>query len=408
MAPTGGNDPSQIITFGCRLNLHESEEMARLGAGQGKMIVVNSCAVTTSAERQARQAIRKIHHAHPDADIIVTGCASEIAPDAYRALPGVTRIVPNRDKLQAAQWASAPVKNDFPEVPGQHIRAFLQVQQGCDHQCTFCIIPHGRGASRSFPVEEVIVKARSLIAAGHQELVVTGVDIASWGVDLLGRPALGTLCRAVLREVPELRRLRLSSVDPAAFDDDLWTLIAEEPRLLPHLHLSLEAASNLVLKRMKRRHSREDALHLVKRARDLRPDMAFGADLIAGFPTETAAQAQETYDFVAECEIAYIHAFPYSERPGTPAARMPPVPHPQRTARAARLRERGEANRRAYWTRLIGQETEILMEKDGIGRSPHFAPVKIVSQQAQRGEIITVRLVALDNEAIVAEIEAHG
>lgn len=407
-APTGDTNPSQIITFGCRLNLHESEEMARLGAGQGRMIVVNSCAVTTSAERQARQAIRKIHRAQPDAEIIVTGCASEIAPDAYRALPGVTRIVPNRDKLQAAHWASAPPKSDVPEARGQHIRAFLQVQQGCDHQCTFCIIPHGRGASRSFPVEDVIAKARALVAAGHQELVVTGVDIASWGVDILGRPALGTLCRAVLRNVPALRRLRLSSVDPAAFDDDLWTLIAEEPRLLPHLHLSLQAASNLVLKRMKRRHSREDALYLVKRARDLRPDMALGADLIAGFPTETAAQAQETHDFVAECEIAYIHAFPYSERPGTSAARMPPVPHPQRSERAARLRALGEANRRAYWSRLIGQETEILMEKDGMGRSPHFAPVKIAASRAQRGEIITVRLVALDNEAIVAEIGAHG
>lgn len=399
---------SRVVTFGCRLNLHESAEMAALGAGQGNTIVVNTCAVTTASERQARQAIRRLHRENPDAEIIVTGCASEIAPDRFGTLPGVKRIIKNSEKTSADAWkAIAPAR---PQVlaSSRHIRAFLQVQQGCDHRCTFCIIPYGRGNSRSFPVDEVVSKARKLVASGHHELVVTGVDIASWGVDLFDRPALGKLCQNILSKVPELRRLRLSSIDPAAIDDTLWALIADEPRLLPHLHLSLQAADNLVLKRMKRRHSREDVARLILRARSLRPGIAFGADLIAGFPTETDQQAQSTYDFLRDHEIPYVHAFPYSERPGTPAARMPAVAPEIRSARAARLRELGEDNRGKYWSGLIGEVTELLMETDNVGRSPHFAPVKLARGRSRRGEMIMARLIGLDNDKIVAEIEAHG
>ncbi|WP_025824432.1 tRNA (N(6)-L-threonylcarbamoyladenosine(37)-C(2))-methylthiotransferase MtaB [Asaia astilbis] len=410
---------AKLLTFGCRLNLHESERIQGLTGHLDDVVVVNTCAVTTSAERQARQAIRRAHRESPDKRIVVTGCAAQIAPEKWRGLPGVARVIGNAEKLEAESWTEKALSQDAgladimtaPLVPaspvtetGGHVRALLQVQQGCDHRCTFCIIPYGRGASRSVPVSDVVTRARELVAAGHHEIVLTGVDIASWGSDIEGKPALGTLCRAVLDAVPELPRLRLSSLDPASVDKDLWFLLAEEPRFLPHLHLSLQAASDLVLKRMKRRHSVQDAETLVSRARALRPDIAIGADLIAGFPTETDAQAQETLDFVMRHQLPYLHVFPYSERPGTPAARMPSVPNALRQARAAALREAGEANRRTYWQSMIGRDLDVLMEGPERGHSAHFVPVRLSGGQAERGSRLSLRAHGLDEAGLVAEI----
>ncbi|WP_336761948.1 tRNA (N(6)-L-threonylcarbamoyladenosine(37)-C(2))-methylthiotransferase MtaB [Asaia sp. VD9] len=410
---------ARLLTFGCRLNLHESERMQALTAHLDDVVVVNTCAVTTSAERQARQAIRKSYRENPDKRIVVTGCAAQIAPENWRGLPGVAQVMGNTEKLKAASWTqdalrresviadimdTAPVPASSVVETGGHVRALLQVQQGCDHRCTFCIIPYGRGRSRSVPVSEVIERARGLVEAGHHEIVLTGVDIASWGRDLDGTPALGTLCRAVLQAVPELPRLRLSSLDPASVDHDLWHLLAEEPRFLPHLHLSLQAASDLVLKRMKRRHSVRDAADLIRRARSLRPDIAIGADLIAGFPTETDEQAQETLDFVTAHRLPYLHVFPYSERPGTPAARMPSVPNARRQARAAALRAVGETNRQAYWLGMIGQPLDVLMEGAERGHSAHFIPVRLKGGQAQRGQRLTLKARTLDEAGLVAEI----
>lgn len=410
---------ARLLTFGCRLNLHESERMQTLTGHLDDVVVVNTCAVTTSAERQARQAIRRAHRDDPGKRIVVTGCAAQIAPQDWAQLPGVAQVMGNAEKLEAESWTETALSKPgavadimaavpVPAAPvvetGSHVRALLQVQQGCDHRCTFCIIPYGRGRSRSVPVSEVIDRARRLVEAGHHEIVLTGVDIASWGRDLDGTPALGALCRAVLSAVPELPRLRLSSLDPASVDSDLWYLLAEEPRFLPHLHLSLQAASDLVLKRMKRRHSVRDAADLIARARALRPGIAVGADLIAGFPTETDDQAQETLDFVKAQALPYLHVFPYSERPGTPAARMPSVPNAKRQARAAALREAGEVNRQAYWRSMIGQTMDVLMEGPTKGHSAHFVPVRLSLGQAARGSRLTLVAQTLDEAGLVAEI----
>ncbi|CAA9263212.1 MAG: tRNA t(6)A37-methylthiotransferase, partial [uncultured Acetobacteraceae bacterium] len=345
----------EVLSFGCRLNAHESEAMRGLAerAGhRGPVVLVNTCAVTAEAEKQARKAIRAAHRRNPDAPILVTGCASQIAPGAWAALPGVARVVPNPDKLRPEAWAPEaslpPAADALP--PGAAVgsdrartRAFVQVQGGCDHACTFCVIPQGRGPSFSVPLATLAEKVRALVEQGHREAVLTGVDIASYGADLPDRPSLGATVRRLLALVPELPRLRLSSLDPAALDGELWRLLAEEPRLMPHLHLSLQHGADLVLKRMRRRHRRADALSAARRARDARPDIALGADLIAGFPTETDAHHRETLDLTEEMGLSFLHVFPYSERPGTPAARMPPVPLPLRRERAARLREAGAA-----------------------------------------------------------------
>ena len=315
---------AEILTFGCRLNTYESEVIRAHTAGQRNTIIVNTCAVTAEAERQARQAIRKAHRANPNAHIVVTGCAVQIDPASWQTLPGVTRVLGNAEKLMPESWVvnagsavsdimaareTAPhLVTDF----AGRARAFVQVQQGCDHRCTFCIIPFGRGPNRSVPIGAIVAQARLLLAGGYQELVLTGVDIASYGADLPGRPSLGQMCRRLLAQIPALPRLRLSSIDPAAIDDDLWRLIADEPRLMPHLHLSLQAGSNLILKRMKRRHLTDDASAVIARARDLRPGIAIGADLIAGFPTETDTLFAETLDFVKTEKITFLHVFPYS------------------------------------------------------------------------------------------------
>lgn len=380
---------ADILTFGCRLNAFESEVMRRHTTALGDTIIVNTCAVTAEAERQARQAIRRAARERPDARIVVTGCAVQIDPAAWAKLPGVHRVLGNQEKLQAESWAAdAPgavsdimtaretAAHLVTEFAGR-ARAFVEVQQGCDHRCTFCIIPFGRGPSRSVPMGTVVAQVRALVEAGYQELVLTGVDVASYGPDLPGAPGLGQLVRRLLALVPDLPRLRLSSLDPAAIDDDLWRLLAEEPRLMPHLHLSLQAGSDLVLKRMKRRHSVADAWRVVERARNLRPGIALGADLIAGFPTETEALFRETLDFVTAAELPFLHVFPYSERPGTPAARMPAVPVALRRERAARLRAAGRDVSARFFAAQVGRSVSVLTETDDGGHTEHFAPVRL-------------------------------
>ncbi|GBR46455.1 MiaB/RimO family radical SAM methylthiotransferase [Gluconobacter roseus] len=398
---------ASVLTFGCRLNAHESDGMAHHARGQDDTIIVNTCAVTTTAERQARQAIRRAHRENPDAKIVVTGCASDIAPDRWTALPGVVRVVPNEDKLKPAIWGDTSA--GLP--PSRHARALLQVQQGCDHRCTFCIIPYGRGDSRSTPVEDAIARAEALVEAGHQEIVLTGVDIASWqGAEGKG---LGALCRELLRRVDGVRRLRLSSIDPVILDAqtgdaDLWWLLENEPRLMPHLHLSLQAGSDLILKRMKRRHDTTGVAATLRRVRSIRPETGVGADLIAGFPTETDALFEETRAFIEEQQIPFLHVFPYSERPGTPAARMPAVPNAERQKRAACLRDIGEANRDRFLQRLIGTEFDILAETPDRGHSPEFAAVRLTgtSPAPIRGSFVPVRATGLENGTLLAEIRS--
>jgi threonylcarbamoyladenosine tRNA methylthiotransferase MtaB len=401
-----------ILTFGCRLNAYESEVMRGHAAALDDTIVVNTCAVTAEAERQARQAIRRAHRERPDARIVVTGCAAQIAPAAWAGLPGVTRVLGNAEKLRAESWAAGAgsavsdimaaretAAHLVTEFAGR-ARAFVQVQQGCDHRCTFCVIPFGRGPNRSVPIGAIVAQVRALVAAGFREVVLTGVDIASYGPDLPGRPTLGQMARRLLALVPELPRLRLSSLDPAAIDADVWRLIAGEARLMPHLHLSLQAGADLILKRMKRRHSRADALDVIARARALRPGIAIGADLIAGFPTETEALFGETLELVLQTGIPYLHVFPYSERPGTPAARMPAVPMPLRRERAARLRAAGADNARRFHAAQVGREADILAESDGAGRTEHFSPVRIA---AAPGALLRGRIVASDADGLLAE-----
>jgi threonylcarbamoyladenosine tRNA methylthiotransferase MtaB len=405
---------TEILTFGCRLNAYESEVMRGLSATTDNTVIINTCAVTAEAERQARQAIRRIAREQPGADIVVTGCAAQIDPAAWAALPNVTRILGNGDKLKPESWhagagsavsdimaareTAAHLVTEF----ASRARAFVQVQQGCDHRCTFCIIPFGRGPNRSVPIGAIATQVRILTAGGYQEVVLTGVDIASYGPDLPGAPTLGQMIRRLLQAVPELPRLRLSSIDPAAIDDDLWRLIAEEPRLMPHLHLSLQAGSDLILKRMRRRHSRGEALAVVRRARDLRPGIAIGADLIAGFPTETDALFDDTIRFVTEAALPYLHVFPYSERPGTPAARMPAVPKPIRKQRAAALREAGAAEAGRFFTAQIGGTVSLLTEACQSGHSEHFAPVRL-QHPATPGTILRARITGATNDTLLAE-----
>ena len=403
----------EILTFGCRLNTYESEVMRGHAAALEDTIIVNTCAVTAEAERQARQAIRRAHRERPEARIVVTGCAAQIRPEDWQVLPGVSRLLGNADKLRPEAWtADAPgavsdimaarenAAHLVTEFTGRS-RAFVQVQQGCDHRCTFCIIPFGRGPSRSVPAGAVVAQIRALVAAGYREVVLTGVDLTSYGPDLPGAPTLGQLVRRVLALVPELPRLRLSSLDPEEIDAELWRLIGAEERLMPHLHLSVQAGADLILKRMKRRHSRAGALAAIARARDLRPGIAIGADLIAGFPTETEVLFRETLDFIAEAELPYLHVFPYSERPGTPAVRMPAVPHPVRRERAARLREAGRAEAARFHAGLVGRALAVLTEAAGTGRTEHFSPVRLAHDQP--GTLLRARITAADADGVTAE-----
>jgi threonylcarbamoyladenosine tRNA methylthiotransferase MtaB len=377
------------LTFGCRLNAYESQVMSDLTSGLKDTIVVNTCAVTGEAERQARQAIRRLARERPDAKIVATGCAVQINPKGWSDLPNVARVLGNADKLRRESWIenAASLVTDINDARStiNHLvtefkdraRAFVQVQQGCDHRCTFCIIPFGRGRNRSAPIGQITDQVRTLAAEGHKEVVFTGVDIASYGSDLPEQPTLGQMARQVLANVPELPRLRLSSIDPAAIDEDLWRLLGEEPRLMPHLHLSIQAASDLILKRMRRRHLVADLHKVIERARRIRPGIAIGADLIAGFPTETDLAFQETLAFVRGAFIPYLHVFPFSERPGTPAARMPPVPVAVRKERAARLREEGKTSLATFLRDMVGRRLSVLMESNLEGHSEHFVSVRL-------------------------------
>ncbi|HYB11347.1 MAG TPA: tRNA (N(6)-L-threonylcarbamoyladenosine(37)-C(2))-methylthiotransferase MtaB [Alphaproteobacteria bacterium] len=410
-----------IVTFGCRLNAYESEVMRSLaqGAGLEDAVIVNTCAVTAEAERQARQAIRKARRNRPGAQIIVTGCAAQIHPERYAAMAEVDRVLDNAEKLtRGAYGADAKLLvDDFRSVEETAVhlidgfegraRAFLQVQQGCDHRCTFCIIPYGRGPSRSVAMGAIADQARALVKRGIKEIVLTGVDITDYGKDLPGRPSLGQMVRRLLATAPELPRLRLSSLDPVELDEDLFRLVAEEPRLMPHFHLSLQAGDDLILKRMKRRHSRADAIAVAMRLRALRPDVALGADLIAGFPTETDEMFENTARLVEDCGLSFLHVFPYSAREGTPAARMPQVPVEIRKARALHLRTAGEAALARFLAGRVGTDVDVLVEKPGRGRSEHYAPTRLEgtrSTTARPGELLRARVVAARRDALEAQI----
>jgi threonylcarbamoyladenosine tRNA methylthiotransferase MtaB len=377
-----------VVTFGCRLNIAESEAIKRAAAGLDDTVVINSCAVTAEAVRQARQNIRRIRRERPDARIVVTGCAAQAEPATFAAMPEVTRVLGNEEKLDASAWAGGErvavadimaVKRHAMHATDHiegHTRAFLQVQNGCDHRCTFCIIPFGRGNSRSLPISEVVAQARRLCANGYREIVLTGVDITSYAD---GEARLGTLVKTLLREISEIARLRLSSIDSVEADDVLMDTLANEPRLMPHLHLSLQHGDDLILKRMKRRHSREDAISFCNEVRRLRPDVVFGADIIAGFPTETEAMFAHSLDLVDACGLTQLHVFPFSPRPGTPAARMPQLDRTVVKERAQRLRDKGEAALRAHLDAQVGHRRRVLTERGGIGRTEQFTAVRLNS-----------------------------
>jgi threonylcarbamoyladenosine tRNA methylthiotransferase MtaB len=411
-----------IVTFGCRLNAYESEVIRKRAAEDGlsDAIVFNTCAVTNEAVRQARQAIRKARRERPGAKLIVTGCAAQIDPAAFAAMTEVDLVLGNAEKSQAGAYAPQvePMRvrvNDIMsvrETAGHLIdglkdraRAYVEVQNGCDHRCTFCIIPYGRGNSRSAAAGEVVAQVQRLAAEGYREVVLTGVDVTSWGADLPGQPTLGQLVARILKLVPELPRLRLSSIDAAEIDPDLMRCLRDEPRLMPYLHLSLQAGDDMILKRMKRRHLRADALKLVAEVRAARPDTAFGADLIAGFPTETDEMFENTLKLVEEAGLAFLHVFPFSPRPGTPAARMPAVKRDVVKARAARLRAAGEAGLIRHLTRQIGRTLSGLIERPGVARAEDFTEIAFTGEAAVGG-VTPLRVTGHDGRRLTAEVAA--
>ena len=436
-----------IITMGCRLNIAESEAIREMigrdmAADQDELVVVNSCAVTAEAVRQTRQAIRRARRERPDARILVTGCAAQTEPQTFAAMAEVDGVIGNREKMEAAAYrpssrptagwqaagydtpASAGVTNWADETDkvrvsdimavretaphmasafADHARAFLEVQNGCDHRCTFCIIPYGRGNSRSVPAGAVLDKAKQLVDAGYREIVLTGVDVTSYGPDLPGRPSLGLLVERILKGVPDLPRLRLSSIDSVEIDDRLFDLIAHEPRMMPHLHLSLQAGDDLILKRMKRRHSRADAVDIVQRLKAARPGISIGADIIAGFPTEDATMFAGSLALVADCDIVHGHIFPYSPRTGTPAARMPQVDRAVVKDRAASLRAACAAQRERWLQGLIGTTQSVLVERSGqSGHAENFAPVRFTGAQAP-STIVAATITGLEKGVLIAQ-----
>ena len=396
-----------IITLGCRLNIAESEAIREMAGGQDDLIVVNSCAVTAEAVRQTRQAIRRARRDRPDARIMVTGCAAQTEPETFAAMPEVDAVIGNREKMAAATYQ--PPFGAMPEVRvadimavrdtaphmasafADHARAFLEVQNGCDHRCTFCIIPFGRGNSRSVPAGVVVDQIKRLVDRGYVEVVLTGVDLTSWGADLPQAPHLGDLVMRILKLVPDLARLRISSIDSIEADPMLMEAIANEPRLMPHLHLSLQHGDNLILKRMKRRHAREDAITFCEEARRLRPEIKFGADIIAGFPTETETHFENSLKLVEECGLTWLHVFPFSPRQGTPAARMPQLQSATIKDRAARLRAAGDRALARHLSGEIGKTHQILMENPHLGRTEDFTEVSLNVAQ-ETGQIITATI----------------
>jgi threonylcarbamoyladenosine tRNA methylthiotransferase MtaB len=406
---------AQVITLGCRLNAAESEAMRALAGAEDDLVIVNSCAVTNEAVRQTRQAIRRAKRARPGARVVVTGCAAQVEPETFAAMPEVARVVGNAEKFDLSSWRAEErvrvsdifaVREYAPHLAAGfsgRSRAFVEVQNGCDHRCTFCIIPYGRGNSRSVPAGLVVERIRALAAEGFREVVLTGVDVTSYGPDLPGAPTLGMLVERILRHVPELARLRLSSLDCIEIDPRLEEIIAGEPRFMPHLHMSFQAGDDLVLKRMKRRHSRAQAVETVQRLKAKRPDLAIGADLIAGFPTETEEMHANSLRLVDECDIVMGHIFPFSPKRGTPAARMPQVEPAVVKERARRLRE-ACARRKAEWLEgLVGTVQRVLLEKDGHGHAENFAPVHLRYPGFRQGdgEVIETRITDLGNDALV-------
>ena len=411
----------ETLTFGCRLNAYEGEVMKAEAekAGLDNAIIINTCAVTAEAVRQAKQAVRKARRDNPEARIIVTGCAAQTEARSFGDMDEVDLVIGNADKLKAESYKpmvfGTPLNdkvqvNDIMsvrETAGHLIegmdgrtRAFVQVQNGCDHRCTFCIIPFGRGPSRSVPMGLVVEQVKKLVANGYREVVLTGVDITSYGPDLPGSPTLGKLTQSILRHVPDLPRLRISSIDSIEADPALYEAVTDT-RLMPHLHLSLQSGDDLILKRMKRRHLRDDALAVVDKLRGLRPDMVFGADIIAGFPTETDEMFENSLRFISEAGLTYIHAFPYSPRPGTPAARMPQVGKAIARQRAALLREAGEKQFAALCATRLGRTENVLVERAGLGRTEQFIPVRVAGAEA--GELLEVRIAGLSEDGLAGE-----
>jgi threonylcarbamoyladenosine tRNA methylthiotransferase MtaB len=412
-----------FATLGCRLNAYETEAMKELaeGAGLSNAVIVNTCAVTAEAVRKAKQEIRRLSRENPGAPVIVTGCAAQTEPETFAAMPEVTRVVGNHEKMQAKTWAGLTVPDligqtekvmvdDIMSVRetaghlidgfGRH-RAYVQVQNGCDHRCTFCIIPFGRGNSRSVPAGVVVEQIRRLVDKGFLEVVLTGVDLTSWGADLPGEPRLGDLVMRILRLVPDLARLRISSIDSIEADENLMLAIATEPRLMPHLHLSLQAGDDMILKRMKRRHLRDDAIRFCEEARRLRPGIVFGADIIAGFPTETEAMFENSLKLVGDCGLTFLHVFPFSPRKGTPAARMPQVRGPEIKDRAARLRAAGQAALERHLRAEVGQTHRILTESPRMGRTEGFTEVRFDADQPE-GQFVIARITGHDGAQLIA------
>jgi threonylcarbamoyladenosine tRNA methylthiotransferase MtaB len=412
-----------FATLGCRLNAYETEAMKELSAAAGleNAVIVNTCAVTAEAVRKAKQEIRRLSRDNPGSTIIVTGCAAQTEPETFAAMPEVARVIGNHEKMQAETWVGLRAPDligvtekvqvdDIMSVRetaghlidgfGRH-RAYVQVQNGCDHRCTFCIIPFGRGNSRSVPAGVVVEQIKRLVGNGFNEVVLTGVDLTSWGADLPAQPRLGDLVMRILRLVPDLPRLRISSIDSIEADDALMGAIATEPRLMPHLHLSLQAGDDMILKRMKRRHLRDDAIAFCNEARRLRPDMVFGADIIAGFPTETDEMFENSIKLVQDCGLTFLHVFPFSPRKGTPAARMPQVRGPDIKARAARLRAAGDAALQAHLAAQVGQRHRVLTEGPRMGRTEQFTEVTFSSDQPE-GQILDLRISAATDGRLIA------
>jgi threonylcarbamoyladenosine tRNA methylthiotransferase MtaB len=397
-----------IQTFGCRLNTFESEVMRghATKAGLSNAIIFNTCAVTAEATRQARQAIRKAHKENPGAEIIVTGCAAQTEPGMFASMPEVNRVLGNEEKLQSGSWLKGTnrprvdvadimsvTQNYAPMIERltARTRAFVQVQNGCDHRCTFCIIPYGRGNSRSVPLRDAVEQVRRLVAQGHNEVVLSGVDLTSWGADLEGSPRLGSLLTRLLKDVPDLKRLRLSSIDSIEADEELVDVLTGDQRVMPHLHLSLQSGDNMILKRMKRRHAREDSIRFCADLRSRRKDMVFGADLIAGFPTETDAMFENSLDLIDACGLTFLHVFPYSPRPGTPAARMPLLEQTVIKRRAALLREKGQARLGSFMAGEIGATRTVLVETPSSGRTEHFALARFETRMVP-GAVVKARV----------------
>ena len=406
-------DPNIFATLGCRLNACETDAMRDLAAAAGleHTVVVNTCAVTAEAVRKSRQTIRRLRRTHPAARIIATGCAAQVERAKFSAMPEIDGLIENVRKLNADDWARLAGSNDqyrlrrselpLPAIAPGRTRAYVQVQNGCDHRCTFCIIPFGRGGSRSIAAEDVVERVKSLVSKGFKEVVLTGVDITDWGADLDGRPTLGRLLAKILENVQQLPRLRVSSVDPVEIDDEFLDLFGAEERLMPHLHLSLQSGDDMILKRMKRRHLRADVIGLCQNLRSLRPDMVFGADMIAGFPTETDSMFDNSLRIVEECDLTWLHVFPFSAREGTPAARMPQLEKHVVRERAARLRVEAARKAESFRIQQIGRTCKVLIETPRTGRTDHFAEVSFGEDQ-KVGSLLSARMTGIDGDRLTA------